>query len=237
MSMAMKYAMKKKMAKGGSSCVGSECQGCSSPQCYAAGGFTEGGVHTPVHGSSTDPKKERGSGMSRAGEHVRGIEGAKERGMHKAAAHRLESAKKLHEQNLSELKSMKKPNLYADGGEVEPPKPPVDPERAKKAEESMRKAFGYSDGGEADEGSDFSDDMVNRIMKHRFSKGEEEPVADFESNDFDYLDQIGGDHEADYDEENSGDDIGNEAEDEDQHDVVKRIMKSRSKKDKMPRPA
>lgn len=126
----------------------------------------------------------------------------------------------------------------ADGGEVEAPKdPPVDPERAKKAEESMRKAFGYADGGEVEEDSGFSDDMVGRIMKHRFSKGEEEPVADFESNDFDYLDQIGGDHEADYDEENSGDDIGNKAEDDDQHDVVKRIMKSRSKKDKMPRPA
>lgn len=234
MSMAMKYAMKKRMAKGGQA-----CSDCAAGNCMAHGGKVdhEKGVHKTLE--SLDEPGTSGAGFrNNQAKFRRGMaEQFGRKGYDDMADEHSEAAKSMHKEKLSELKSMKKPNLYADGGEVEPPKPPVDPERAKKAEESMRKAFGYSDGGEADDDSGFSDDMVGRIMKHRFSKGEEEPVADFESNDFDYLDQIGGDHEADYDEENSGDDIGNEAEDDDQHDVVKRIMKSRSKKDKMPRPA
>ena len=79
--------------------------------------------------------------------------------------------------------------------------------------------------------------IVDRIMK-RFAKGGEvEPAADFESNDFDYLDQMPLDHEADETGENSGDEIGDEAQDERDDDVVARAMKSRPKKDRMPRPA
>jgi hypothetical protein len=36
---------------------------------------------------------------------------------------------------------------------------------------------------------------------------------------------------------NSGDEVGDEQEDEDEHDMVSRIMKSRLKKDRMPHPA
>jgi hypothetical protein len=77
------------------------------------------------------------------------------------------------------------------------------------------------------------DDLIDRIMKSR--KGE--PVADFEQNDFDELDQTSAGHEADYTGENSGDEDGDAAEDEDRRDIVSRIMKSRAKKDRMPRPA
>lgn len=39
------------------------------------------------------------------------------------------------------------------------------------------------------------------------------------------------------DDDNSGDALGNEQEDHDRHDIVARILKSRAKKDRMPRPA
>lgn len=98
----------------------------------------------------------------------------------------------------------------------------------------------YARGGEVD-GSGFSDDMVDRIMKHRYSKGgqvanETGMSADFEPNQFDDLVK---DDDLEFSDtgKNSGDEIGNEQEDEDRHDIVKRIMKSRAKKDKMPRPA
>jgi hypothetical protein len=115
----------------------------------------------------------------------------------------------------------------ADGGEVaQDPGPPVDPDKAKKAEESMRKAFGYADG-----------DMVERAMQKRMAEsGEEEPVADFEDNDFDRMDQIGEEHDADYSGANSGDEDGNAALDEDEDDLVMRAMMKRHK-DKNPRPA
>lgn len=88
-------------------------------------------------------------------------------------------------------------------------------------------------GGEV--GSGFSDDMVDRIMKHRYAKGGE-VSADEEPNDFDVMDkeEVPDFHETGA---NSGDELGNEHEDEDERDVVSRIMKSRYKKDKMPRPA
>lgn len=104
-------------------------------------------------------------------------------------------------------------DCMADGGPV------VDPEKAKQAEESMRKAFHFSEGGES--GSGFSDDMVDRIMKHRYAEGGkvEEPVADFESADFDYLDHVDIPTEANYTAKNSGDEDGD--------DLVSRAMKKR----------
>lgn len=93
-------------------------------------------------------------------------------------------------------------------------------------------------GGEVkDAGSGFSDDMVERIMKHRYAKGGEvEPLVDSESNDFDVMDKSPAE-EFSYTGENSGDELGNAALDDDDEDVVSKIMKSRSKKDRMPRPA
>ncbi len=91
-----------------------------------------------------------------------------------------------------------------------------------------------------DDEDDGSEGIVERIMK-RFAKGgaveqDTPPVADFEENDFDVLPGM-EDTEADETGANSGDEIGDEAEDDDRKDIVKRIMKSRGKKDRMPRPA
>ncbi len=115
------------------------------------------------------------------------------------------------------------PEDFAEGGEV------TDPDEI--------------DGPAVDDSAnDEESDMIGRIMKQRYAKGgivrkEEEPLADFESTDFDDLDQIEPDHAADYTGANSGDEIGNEQEDDDRRDIVSRIMKSRAKKDRMPRPA
>ncbi len=94
------------------------------------------------------------------------------------------------------------------------------------------KASGYAD-----------EDMVGRIIRSRmqsYSKGgrvsNDTPIiADFEENQFDDLVKD-DDLEQHYTGANSGDEIGNEQEDEDRRDIVSRIMKSRKKKDKMPNP-
>lgn len=93
---------------------------------------------------------------------------------------------------------------------------------------SAKRPHLYAEGGEVDDS-----DIVDRIMNSR--KGE--PVADFENNDFDYMDETSPGAEGDYTGTNSGDEIGNAQEDEDQRDIVARIMRSRAKKDRMPRPA
>jgi hypothetical protein len=141
----------------------------------------------------------------------------------------------------------------------------VDPKKASDMASSMKKAFGYADGGEVDD--DFAkaeeppekpapitgayahggmmddDDLVMRIMKKRYSKGgmvaNDTPItADFEKNDFDMLALDGEDFApADETGANSGDELGDDREDEDRHDIVSRIMKSRAKKDRLPRPA
>ncbi len=88
------------------------------------------------------------------------------------------------------------------------------------------------------------EDMISRIMKKRaghYSEGgrvanEDHDEADFKENEFDDLPL--DDHlEEHYTGSNSGDELGNEQEDEDERDVVARIMRSRGKKDRMPRPA
>ncbi len=97
----------------------------------------------------------------------------------------------------------------------------------------------YAEGGEVED-----DDMISRIMKKRaghYSEGgrvanEDHIEADFKENEFDDLPL--DDHlEEHYTGANSGDELGNEQEDEDERDVVARIMRSRGKKDRMPRPA
>lgn len=89
----------------------------------------------------------------------------------------------------------------------------------------------------ADEGEE---GIVDRIMK-RFAKGgaveqDTPPIADFEENDFDVLPGM-EDTEADETGADSGDEDGDMAEDDDRKDIVSRIMKSRGKKDRNPRPA
>lgn len=85
------------------------------------------------------------------------------------------------------------------------------------------------------------DDLVMSIMKKRYSLGgrvanETGILADFKDAQYDDLPK---DDDLEFSETgaNSGDEIGDEQEDEDRKDIVDKIMKSRSKKDKMPRPA
>ena len=87
----------RKMADGG--CVGAHCKGCSSENCYAAGG--EVGVHESIK----DYQPGESGGTSVAGWNHRS--GDKER---------METAKYGHKKNLEDLKHMPKPKLYAAGG-------------------------------------------------------------------------------------------------------------------------
>lgn len=95
------------------------------------------------------------------------------------------------------------------------------------------------------------DGMVDKIMHQRsktfenearFSEGgqvaNDTPLtAGFKDNDFDDL-VLRDDLDSDYgDDNNSGDETGNDALDERDDDVVSRVMRSRAKKDRMPRPA
>lgn len=85
-----------------------------------------------------------------------------------------------------------------------------------------------------------AEDMVGRIMQKRMSKGgmvaNDTPItAGFKENDFDDL-VLRDDLESSYTGKNSGDELGNDQEDEDRKDMVTRIMKSRAKKDRLPNP-
>lgn len=85
--------------------------------------------------------------------------------------------------------------------------------------------------------------LIDRIMKKRMSKGgmvansdhgeDDEDLAGFSPNEFDDL-SLRDDLEEHYTGKNSGDEIGDEQEDEDREDIISRIMRSRRKKDKMP---
>lgn len=94
------------------------------------------------------------------------------------------------------------------------------------------------------ENQDDHEDMVGHIMKKRmkhYSHGgkvanDTPPIADSESADYDDLVK---DDDLEFHEtgKNSGDEIGDAQEDEDERDMISSIMRSRKKKDKMPRPA
>lgn len=231
MSMAIKYAMQKKakkMAMGGMSHK-SDCPGCE--MCYA-----DGGNVSPYEGNTVHPdvsRKEWGSGAkqgtSLTGEHVRGSARAKENGMNKASSSRMESAKSLHREVLSNLKNDKgdRQNL-AEGGFVEDEEAQYDPTEMPMDKENM---------GAMDE----DEDMISRIMHQRYSKGGMVANQD---------EEITGDMPAEYDDLHlrdtedmtdsgaaDGDDLGNKQLDMDDDDIVSRIMRSRNKKDRMPRPA
>lgn len=88
-------------------------------------------------------------------------------------------------------------------------------------------------------------DMVARIMHKRkqYSEGGmvandtgEGQSADELPNQFDDL-VLRDDLESSSDGANNGDALGDKQEDEDRADIVAKIMRSRSKKDRMPRPA
>lgn len=98
-----------------------------------------------------------------------------------------------------------------------------------------------AEGGMAEHEQDA--DMIARIMHKRkmYSKGgmvanDTPPIADDMPADYDDL-ALRDDLESSYDGENSGDMDGNAAMDERDADVVSKIMSSRKKKDRNPRPA
>lgn len=94
-------------------CSGSSCVGCSSANCMAKGGSVASvedynhvkGVHKQF--GMSDSAGHRGE--SYVGQEVRGDQGI---------PGDLDLAKGKHKRVLAEMKSMKKPNLYAKGGEV-----------------------------------------------------------------------------------------------------------------------
>lgn len=109
----------------------------------------------------------------------------------------------------------------------------------------------YAEGGfiEDNKQSDAHEmDMVGRIMKQRqmmYSKGgmvanggedDLDKMADGRPNNFDDL-ALRDDMEYSYTGANSGDELDDARENADRADIISRIMASRRKKDKMPRPA
>ena len=90
------------------------------------------------------------------------------------------------------------------------------------------------------------EDMISKIMRKMYAKGgvvadegeaDEDMQADSDANDFDYLSTGDLDDSTTNSGAADGDELGDHQEDEDRHDIVSRIMKSMSKKDRMPRPA
>ncbi len=90
-------------------------------------------------------------------------------------------------------------------------------------------------------GSSMTNDIVDRVMAKKYSKGgmvanDTDPSADALPNEFDDL-VLRDDLESSYTGKDSGDELGNAQMDDDNDDIVSRVMRSRKLKDKMPRPA
>lgn len=85
-------------------------------------------------------------------------------------------------------------------------------------------------------------DLVDRIMTKRMSEGgrvanDSAPTADFLPAEYDYMVLNDDLHSTYGDGDNSGDDLGNAREDADRRDIVARVMRQRSMKQRNPRPA
>lgn len=100
----------------------------------------------------------------------------------------------------------------------------------------------FAKGGEAHQcsGSGCQHFSHGGVVK-KFSEGgkvanDTSPITDDMPAQYDDL-VLRDDLESSYTGENSGDELGNEALDEEEEDLIAKIMKSRSKKDSMPRPA
>lgn len=221
-SLAIAYAMKKKSQN---KAMGGEMhdEGCPCPKCCDEAMMKDGGeveMHSPAGGSkdrlaaSNRVKREEPQKGVHKSQNVY-TPGSSKAGYNSRALKEgpvfKEQAKAEHHKVLEESRAMPKPKLQglAEGGEVSPD----------------------------------DDDLVMRIMKKRYSMGGEVSndtgegeVADEMPNQFDdlVLDDSLEDHDTGA---NSGDELGNSQEDEDRHDIISRIMKSRAKKDKNPRPA
>ncbi len=223
MSFGMAYATKKRnkkcMAKGGkveSDLDHGSKRGPEGYSKYQEQAQNQKGVHTPVSGVTQFPG---GKGTSRAGDY------AKDRYAGKAIMN--DSAKAEHHKVLGEMRSMKKPNLMAEGGEVEemgeydPMEHPVP---------------------EDNEAANMEDaDMIARIMHSRkkYSKGgqvaNDVGIAEADEKPAEYDDLVLDDNLED--DSGAGNEHGDAAQHERDMDVVAKIISSRKKKDKLPRPA
>ncbi len=136
-------------------------------------------------------------------------------------------------------------HMMAEGGEVEDWKDDehTGEDIAGRLKRGPRTRFEEYEEREPEEESHEDDDLVGRILKKRMSKGGmvanedhgpmDDRLAGFDQNEFDDL-SLRDDLEFHDTGANSGDEIGDKQEDEDRRDIVSRIMKSRSMKDRMP---
>jgi len=94
-------------------CIGPECMGCSAAKCYSEGGEVDDDMYSPRETLSNDHPEKHQKGVhetarvGKPGESTAGYD-------HKNGF----DTKPEHRRVLSEIKSMKKPNLYAKGGEI-----------------------------------------------------------------------------------------------------------------------
>lgn len=171
----------------------------------------EAGVNKPAY----EGEKGKELGHSEAGNHVRNMRYSN-RSPHDPKASGA-MAKRAHQKTLSELHEMKKGDRknLAEGGDV-----------CSACDAGTCTAHGG---------------LVDKIMRKRMSEGgqvanDTDMTADTQPNEFDDL-VLDDDLESDYTGANSGDELGNDAMDENDRDLISRIMRSRAKKDSMPRPA
>lgn len=139
-------------------------------------------------------------------------------------------------------------HVFAEGGNVEPDETePETPNAAKKISDYFKSgAPGAAKGGEAHMCSGGSCPHYSHggPVKH-MSKGgrvanQDEEITDDMPAEYDDLhldDHLDDDGKANYTGKNSGDELDDEQEDKDRKNIVSRIMHSRAKKDRMPRPA
>lgn len=135
------------------------CEACGGCPCkYSKGGEVKG-----VHDSAYDSDDKELMGESEAGKQVRNMDlkrNAKDRAITE------------HHKVLGQMKIMPKPKLQglASGGSV------VDPSKAQSAQDSMRKAFGYEEGGEVDSETDneLMDMCADEFMKALETKNKKE---------------------------------------------------------------
>lgn len=134
--------------------------------------------------------------------------------------------------NLAIAYSMQRRKKMAAGGQLDSgylPEP--------KAEDAENRA--------AEREDLFGDELVDRVMAKRYSEGgrvanggmaDLEKLADSRPNEFDDL-ALRDDLESTNSGATSGDFLGNAQQDEDRADIVARVMRQRSMKQRNPRPA
>ncbi len=324
MSLPLAYVMKKKKAH---MCEGGDC---AHPSHMAEGGKAYSGKNRSDFEKGIHPHDRGPNARTETSSYAGNQVGWSNRDNDPKE---MENAKKEHRRVLSEMQSMKKPNLYAEGGEAkvkghgrlgvefDPSLPPregypksakeqqerLDAEQERMSEMQRRKPEKMANGGyigsyqssnsdpgidgdlepmahlelekrnefmshpdshqshmdhdvmnqmgDEDEGAgdmDMIHPMVRRIMMGRmqgYSKGgmvanedqgesasSPDEMAKDKENEFDDLALRDG-LEFNSTGANAGDSLDDEREDGDRADIISRIMRSRAKKDRMPRPA